>query len=287
MKNSKKYDIAISYSNDMYRDVYSGGCEDYVEKCVKANKKIAWIHNDAREHGFTQNICKKKYKAFKYVVNVSQTCKEIFDEIIPEYTHKSKVITNTLSISDISKNHSNVSPFDSNKFNLVTVARIENQQKRIDRILECCKLLKRRGLNNWQWTVVGDGPDLLSLKQQAVEMGIDDVLKFVGRKNNPIPFMQHADIFIQTSDYEAYSMVLIEALCVSTPCIVTNYDSASNIIKDNYNGWIVEKKVNELVEKIIFLSGNPEILKSVGENCKLSSKELNEKALSSFYNLLS
>ncbi|MDH2362479.1 glycosyltransferase [Priestia megaterium] len=287
MKNSEKYDIAISYSNDMYRDVYSGGCEDYVEKCIKAEKKIAWIHNDAREHGLTQSICKRKYNKFKYVVNVSQACKKIFDEIIPKYEYKSKVITNTLYFEDISRKKRDASPFSDNKFNLVTVARVENQQKRIDRILECCKLLKIKGLKNWKWTVVGDGPDLLNLKQKAVDMGIDDVLEFVGRKSNPIPFMQHANIFVQTSDYEAYSMVLIESLYVSTPCLVTNYDSASNIIRNNYNGWIVEKSIDELVDKITYLSSNPEILNTVGENCIKSSRELNKKALSSFYNLLS
>ncbi|WP_411334064.1 glycosyltransferase [Metabacillus indicus] len=286
MKLKDNFDIAISFSNDMYRDVYSGGCEDFVDKCVQSESKIAWVHNDAREHGLTRDICEKKYRNFKYIVNVSKACKDIFDEIIFDYKYKSKVITNTLYFPSINEKKSMYSPYDVNKFNLVTVARIENQQKRIDRILDCCKLLKIRGLQNWTWTVVGDGPDLLELKQKAVQLGVDDVLDFVGRKENPIPFMQHADLFVQTSDYEAYSMVLIESLYVSTPCIVTNYDSASNIIKNNYNGWIVEKEVVEIVNKIFSLINDPVTLNLIKSNTSQSSILLNEKALSSFISLL-
>lgn len=38
-------------------------------------------------------------------------------------------------------------------------------------------------------------------------------------KANTIPYMQYADLFVQTSDYEAYSMVLIEALSVGCPLV--------------------------------------------------------------------
>lgn len=285
MHDSKKYDIAISYANDMYKDVYSGGCEDYVISCVKSRKKVAWIHNDARQHRLTYNICKKKYRKFDNIVNVSNGCKKIFDDIIPEYKDKSIVVTNTLCLEEIAGKKSLESPYN-NEFNIVTVARIENQQKRIDRIIESCAIIKESGIKNFKWTIVGDGPDLDNLIQMAKSKDVLDVVHFVGRKSNPIPYIQYADVFVQTSEYEAYSMVIIEALSLGIPCICTNYDSVTDIITDNYNGWIVKKDIKYISNKVIHLIKNKELLKNVKENCLSSSIELNKQALNSFEKII-
>ena len=268
MKIRGKYDVAISYLNDKYLDVYSGGCDDFVKKCVTAKKKIAWIHNDARQHGLTHSICIQKYDAFDYVVNVSQGCKKIFDKIVPEYEYKSKVVTNMLDLNRIALKKSRNSPYDNNYFNIVTVARIENRQKRIDRIIDVCEKLKKSGIGDFKWTIVGDGEDLQTLIESAKRKELLNCINFVGRKANTIPYMQYADLFVQTSDYEAYSMVLIEALSVGCPCIVTNYDSAENIITNGENGWIVNRDARAIYEKVNILMNQPELLREAKKKCK-------------------
>lgn len=51
----------------------------------------------------SKEICLSHYKDYDYIVNVSEGCKKIFDEIVPEYTYKSKVVTNTLDLLNIEK----------------------------------------------------------------------------------------------------------------------------------------------------------------------------------------
>lgn len=286
MKVRKEYDVAISYLNDKFLDVYSGGCDDFIKECVTAKRKIAWIHNDARQHGLTKNICIPKYKDFDYIVNVSQGCKRIFDKIVPEYEYKSKVVTNMLDLCKINQMESTTSPYSNDCFNIVTVARIENRQKRIDRIIDVCLMLKDLGVKNFKWTVVGDGEDLQSLMESVQNKELEECLEFVGRKSNTIPYMQHADLFVQTSDYEAYSMVLIEALSVGCPCVVTNYDSAENIITNGENGWIVERDSKAIFEKVASLINQPELLDGVCGNCIKSCENLNHLALDSFIKIL-
>ena len=286
MKVRGEYDVAISYLNDKYLDVYSGGCDDFIRECVTAKKKIAWIHNDARQHGLTHDICIPKYDNFDYVVNVSQGCKKIFDEIAPEYAYKSKVVTNMLDLNRIALKKSDKSPYDNNCFNIVTVARIENRQKRIDRIIDACEMLKKSGIEGFKWTIVGDGEDLQPLIESARSKKLEDCIKFVGRKVNTIPYMQYADLFVQTSDYEAYSMVLIEALSVGCPCVVTNYDSAENIITDGENGWIVNRDSRAIYEKVSKLINQPELLLRTKKKCIQSCEALNLKAINSFRELL-
>lgn len=286
MKIRGEYDVAISYLNDKFLDVYSGGCDDFIKECVTAKRKIAWIHNDARQHGLTHSICIPKYEAFDYIVNVSQGCKKIFDEIVPEYEYKSKVVTNMLDLSRISLKKSESSPYDDDCFNIVTVARIENRQKRIDRIIDVCEMLKESGIENFRWTIVGDGEDLQPLIESARSKNLLNNINFVGRKSNTIPYMQHANLFVQTSDYEAYSMVLIEALSVGCPCVVTNYDSAENIITNGANGWIVDRDSRAIYEKVSELIKQPKLLLGVHEKCVKSCEDLNLKAINSFRELL-
>ncbi len=286
MKIRGEYDVAISYLNDKFLDVYSGGCDDFIKECVTAKRKIAWIHNDARQHGLTHSICIPKYEAFDYIVNVSQGCKKIFDEIVPEYEYKSKVVTNMLDLSRISLKKSESSPYDDDCFNIVTVARIENRQKRIDRIIDVCEMLKESGIENFRWTIVGDGEDLQTLIESVRSKNLLNNINFVGRKSNTIPYMQHANLFVQTSDYEAYSMVLIEALSVGCPCVVTNYDSAENIITNGANGWIVDRDSRAIYEKVSELIKQPKLLLGVHEKCVKSCEDLNLKAINSFRELL-
>ena len=54
------------------------------------------------------------------------------------------------------------------KVNLLTVARMDNQQKRIDRIIDCCRRFKQEKIQDIHWTVVGDGPDYEYLKNKLI-----------------------------------------------------------------------------------------------------------------------
>lgn len=191
-----------------------------------------------------------------------------------------------LDLSRISLKKSESSPYDDDCFNIVTVARIENRQKRIDRIIDVCEMLKESGIENFRWTIVGDGEDLQTLIESARSKDLLNNINFVGRKSNTIPYMQHANLFVQTSDYEAYSMVLIEALSVGCPCVVTNYDSAENIITNGANGWIVDRDSRAIYEKVSELINQPKLLLGVHEKCVKSCEDLNLKAINSFRELL-
>lgn len=255
------YDIAISFANDIYNNKETTcGCNDIVLNSIHAAKKIAWIHNDARRLNLTYEICKKTYSDFDLIVNVSLACKRIFDDIIPEYSQKSTVAYNLIDNSAAVKSDDYGNPYNNKKFNLITVARLSNEQKRIDRIIDCCKIMKENGVSNFEWHVVGDGPDFEYLNDMARKKDVLDVLIFEGRKNNPRPYIKYADIFVQTSDYEAYSMVLIETLSAGTPIICTEYDSAEEIVLDGLNGFITKMDVYSIFNTIRYLMENKSIL---------------------------
>lgn len=286
--NNGEYDIAISYANDIWTshvNGFYGGCNDYVLKKVKSKKRIAWIHNDPDKLGLTHDICKRTYARFDTIINVSYACKKTFDQIIPEYKYKSKVVYNMFDIEKIKILSKKKNPYNIEKFNLVTVARLDNQQKRIDKIVDCCKMLKETGISHFEWHIIGDGPDKEWLIKYSNKNDVNDVLNFHGLKRNPYPYIKYANIFVLTSDYEAYGMVLTESLIVDTPVVSTNFPAASEVIGNESTGIIIKNDIGSIYNIIKEVIQNPKLIKEMTKH--LEENKINNKlALQQFEKIL-
>jgi len=237
-KRLRGYDTAISFAHDKWVEGFYGGCNDFVKRKVDAGRKIAWVHNDPYKLAFTREICERTYEEFDCIVNVSNACKEKFDEIVPGFRDKSKLVYNMFNAEEIRRLSAECDPYEYKGFRILTVSRMFNLQKRIDRIIECCRKLKAEGFEGFRWHVVGDGPDSGWLRDKAAFEGVDDILFFEGHKDNPYPYMRYADVFVLTSRYEAQGMVVTESLITGTPVIVTDYEEAFEFVKNNENGII-------------------------------------------------
>ncbi|WP_373472216.1 glycosyltransferase [Carnobacterium alterfunditum] len=278
------FDTAIAFSNDIYRDgkLIMGGANRIVEKSVSADKKHGWIHNEAHREGLTETISKKTYKNFDTIVNVSYGCKTIFDNIIPAYKEKSKVAYNTFKKEEIIKKaNSETNPFSNNVFNIVTVARVDNTQKRIDKVIECGQLLVENGFTDFKWYIVGDGPNMSELQDLVKDKGLTKYIIFEGRKSNPFVYMKHADVMVMTSDYEAYPMVSKESMIVGTPVICTQFPSANEVVDHQKNGLITGFDTIDIFKAIKECMVDPNLLNSLSNYLK-SNEVTNEKALAQF-----
>lgn len=75
-------------------------------------------------------------------------------------------------------------------------------------------------------TVVGEGPDLTSLQAVQRRLGLEAVVRFVGLRRNPFPFLRHADLLVLPSRSEAMPNVVLEAIALGTPAVTTNCTGA-------------------------------------------------------------
>ena len=69
---------------------------------------------------------------------------------------------------------------------------------------------------------IGGGEDMDSLKTQAVSLGIDSKVIFLGSQSNPFAYMNLMDAFISTSRYEGQGMNILEAMVVGLPIYCTS-----------------------------------------------------------------
>ena len=132
-------------------------------------------------------------------------------------------------------------------FKIITVCRLTEYIKGIDRILKFAKVLKTNGIK-FRWCILGDGKDRSSIERQIKENDIEDCLFLFGNIINPFPYVKAADIFILLSRFEGKPICITESLIIGTPAIVTNYPSANEQIVCGYNGIIIdnsEKAIND------------------------------------------
>lgn len=285
--NFDQYDVAISFANDaILNGKFVGGGNEIVADCVNARVKIGWIHNEPYRCGCTKEYYEKIYSKFDYIVNVSEACKKMFDELAPSLIKKSRYVYNTFAISDIKRKAELENPIlAQNKFQIVTVSRIENNQKRIDRVVEAGKILLERGIRSFQWTVIGNGPDYEMIKSQTIEADMQDYITLLGYKANPYPYIKKADILVQTSEFESFGMVLKEAFICGTPVITTNFLAAKEVVDNGENGFIVEKNAVAIADKLSLLMKQKSTLDKMN-NYITCNPYSNDIAMKQFYELL-
>lgn len=227
---SVHYDEAISYFTDVEGCVFSKGTNIFVADYVTADKKTAWIHNDPIHGNYNKQYCRRIYLPFDRIVCVSKAIKEKFDDFLPEYMRKTEVIYNVFPKELIQKRAEEFVPFEKCGCDIITVGRIDNRQKRIDKIADVCRRLKNDGVTDFCWRIVGDGPDRAADAELAKKYGVSDVLVFEGEHENPYPFIKYSDLFALYSATEGFPMVIGETLAVGTHILTTNYAAASEQI---------------------------------------------------------
>lgn len=288
IKVNGEFDVAIAFTDFSY-DSKQRKCFDYdlVLNQVNAKKKIAWIHNDPDMQGWTRELIKSRLSDFDAIVNVSEYCKSRFDALMPEYKSKSFVVYNTYDIENIMRLSGQMdNPYNDNgKIHFVTVARIQRNQKRIDRIINTCKKLVDAGYDNFDWTFVGSSPELQLLKDYVANLGLNSIIHFAGSQVNPYPYFKYADASVLSSDYEGLSMTIKESQILNTPTLVTNFGAAKESIENGKQGLICDKNDEGFYDMIKVVLDYPGKLNAFRNYLK-NNRVTNELALFQFDSIL-
>jgi glycosyltransferase involved in cell wall biosynthesis len=74
-------------------------------------------------------------------------------------------------------------------------------------------------------------------------------------------------VFVLPSDWDAYPLVLLEALARKLPIISTDTRGPKDIVDDNVNGFIIKKgDVNALAEKVITILTDEKLYQQFSTN---------------------
>ena len=130
-----------------------------------------------------------------------------------------------------------------------TVGRL-SYQKNQNLLLRIFRQVANQHPNAMLW-IVGDGEDRSSLEQQVKDLQLSDKVRFFGSRSNVADFLMAFDVFVLTSRWEGWGIVLMEAQATGLPVIVPlHIDPLIHITK---NVSVVEdyKSINMWADTII------------------------------------
>lgn len=233
------YDVAIGFMEKS--SIY------YVVDKINAKKKLGWIHTTYSKSGLSAQFDFSYFQKLSSLVTISEECKNdlqtAFDNQIPVEVIEnisSKRIVKAMGEESLDR------IFD--RSTIVTVARLSHE-KGIDLAVKAASLLKFKGIN-FEWIIVGDGPQRDELIKLCEELQVTDVVRLIGVRSNPYAYMSRSNVYCQPSRYEGRSIAIDEAKLLGLPIVVTNYPTVNDQIQHMYNGYIVEIDEKEIAKGI-------------------------------------
>lgn len=123
------------------------------------------------------------------------------------------------------------------RLRLIYAGRI-NKQKRIDSVIKALSKLKNE--IDFQFTLVGSGPEMDNLKALSDHLEISKYIHFVGQKarNEVSKYMSKSDVFIMLSKGETLGLVYLEAMGQGCLTIGSKGQGIDGIIMDDQNGFL-------------------------------------------------
>lgn len=225
-----KFDASICYAT------YSNPCS-FVARTASQNS-ILWVHNDYLEFYGGDVIQYKRFynelkvEEYKKIVFVSDKDRKVFGALMPHLSPRLVRCNNLLDFNDIRRKamepqnelvRGNVPTF-------ITVCRMDENQKKISRIIEATRRLCQEGYK-FRVALLGDGPDIEQYKESSQNL---PNIHFFGSKLNPYNYMRQANALLMSSQYEGYPVVWLEALTLGLPIVTTDVSDAKSDIEGKY-----------------------------------------------------
>lgn len=151
---------------------------------------------------------------------------------------------------------------------IITLGRLVDEKNQISLINAFSKVVKRHP--DWTLEIFGEGCLRNSLQKEIETKGLSDNVKLTGSHPDPWELYLDSSIFVLSSKFEGFGLVLIEAMECGVPTV--SYDchfGPKEIITDGVDGFLVPLGDEDiLAEKICYLIEHPEERIKMGRAAK-------------------
>ncbi len=87
--------------------------------------------------------------------------------------------------------------------------------------------------------VVGEGSERSSLMSQIHRLGLDDIVRLIGYRTDPLAIVATADLFVLPSLAEPFGLVVVEAMALGKAVVAIRAGGPSEIVKEGETGLLV------------------------------------------------
>ncbi len=278
LKIDKKYDIAIGFAE--------GTSCYYVANCVNADVKIGCFHTDLKRINHNWELDEQAFKTLDKVVTVSKNSLNSLKEIHPECKDKFCCIHLPALMDydemDMYSLEKNCIDEEKDAVKILSVGRLV-ELKGFHLCIEPCRRLLDDGFNV-KWYVAGEGEHRSVLEKLISQYNLENNFILLGNCPNPYKYIRSADICVQPSSYEGFSLSVIEGKHFKKPMVVTDIPSNLEMIKDGFNGLIVKRNETDIYNAVKRLVSDEDLRKNLGNEPALGNMS-NEAIIQEFESL--
>lgn len=216
---------------------------------LKSVKLIGWIHN-SYEALFGENshyyIGKKRKRHYVYqfrkldhvvlLCDYDACCYKSYDPLF-----KPTVIHNPLTLIP-----GNASDGESKRF--LAVGRFSRQHKGFDLLIEAFHIFCRKN-KEWKLDIVGEGKEEKLYRSLIKRYRLEDRVFIHPFTNNIQEYYSHAQIYILSSRWEGFGLVLVEAMAHGLPVVSSDLPTSKEIMGD-FALYFKNGNIDELAQRL-------------------------------------
>ncbi|MBR4563988.1 MAG: glycosyltransferase family 4 protein [Paludibacteraceae bacterium] len=185
--------------------------------------------------------------------------------------------TNVTVIPNPCALNSRKSKVESQKTKTVLAVGRLHEQKGFDLLLHAWQPIEDK-YPEWQLRIVGEGPKRAELETQVRELTLRHAV-IAGRTENVADEYSSASLFVLSSRYEGFSLVLAEAMWCGTPCVAFDCPQGPAELLADGRGWLVENgNVEKLTQQIIYAISHPDEAKARAAKAQTFAQETYSEA---------
>ena len=99
-------------------------------------------------------------------------------------------------------------------------------------------------------SILGAGPLETELRELTKVMGVAESVNFLGRSSFIYDFLTGLDVFVLTSKYEGFGMVLLEAMDAGIPIVASRNSAIPEVLGADFPGLCTTGDSRDFFEKI-------------------------------------
>ena len=141
-------------------------------------------------------------------------------------------------------------------YNLMTIGRL-SKEKGYNILIDAISEINSK---NFKLQIIGNGPEKKNLKELVIKKKLEKKILFLGEKKKVNQYFKGCDLFINSSLFEGFPNVVVEALSFRVPVICSNsHGGIAEILKNGKYGVTYKNKA-DLKYKIESFLKNPKYL---------------------------
>ncbi len=138
------------------------------------------------------------------------------------------------------------------------------QQKGVIHLIRAAEIVRRRN-PRVKFLVAGDGSLRSGLEALTSELGVANVVEFVGWTSNATAFLSRIDILAMPSLWEAFGLSAAEAMALEKPVVASRVEGLPEVVEDDRTGILVPPAdPAALADAILALAADPRRRRELG-----------------------